>query len=196
MTKADMKRELVDNVWTFLDKTADMYGKMRAERFSQEMHANCLELGMQSPIEDMFWIACQALAEAAFVPCNPGPEMDKNWEPVLGYGLFIQPQRQIGTYHVDFLLTQNNIGPDSLLRPLVVELDGHDFHDKDKRQRSYEKARDRFLVKEGYRVIHFTGSDVVADPFKVAYEALELLGVFNGTGTEEYNPADPLGQGN
>lgn len=191
-----MKRELVENVWTFLDKAAGIYAKMQAERFSQEMHANCLELGMQSPIEDLFWIACHALTKAAYVPCNPDPENDQNGDLVLGYGLYIQAQKQIGTYRVDFLLSQRNIGPDSILRPLVVELDGHDFHDKDKRQRSYEKARDRFLVKEGYRVIHFTGSDVVADPFKVAHEALEMLGVFNGSGGEEYNAAYPMGQEN
>ena len=79
------------------------------------------------------------------------------------------------------------------LRPLVVELDGHAFHDKDKRQRSYEKARDRYLVQQGLRVLHFTGSDVVADPHKVAYEVLEMLGVYSGS-FRKYNPADPLGQ--
>jgi very-short-patch-repair endonuclease len=76
-----------------------------------------------------------------------------------------------------------------------VYLDGHDFHYKDKRQRSYEKARDREMVRAGYRVLHYTGSDVVADPLKVAYEALEFVGAFVGSGREGYNKEDPLGQG-
>jgi very-short-patch-repair endonuclease len=50
------------------------------------------------------------------------------------------------------------------------------------------------LVKQGYRVLHFTGSEVVANPHKVAFEALEMLGVYSGS-FREFDPADPLGMG-
>ena len=190
-----MKRELVDNVWAFLDRAADLYAKMESDGFSQRMHTNCLERGMQSPIEDMFWIACATMCKAASIEFNPEPEFSKDGVMVDGCGIFVYPQRKVGDYRVDFLLSQNGIGPDEFLKPIVVELDGHEFHDKDKRQRSYEKARDRFLVKEGYRVLHFTGSDVVADPFKVAYEALDMLGLSACIGLDAYDPKDPLGLG-
>ena len=109
-------------------------------------------------------------------------------------GLYITPQAKIGTYRVDFLIEARCLGRSGdVYAPVIVELDGHDFHDKDKRQRSYEKARDRFLVKRGYRILHFTGSDVVADPFKVAYEALEMVGVFAGSGADGYDPKNPIG---
>lgn len=186
--------QLVDNVWAFLDKATTLYSNFKAQSFSQEMHGNCLELGMQSPIEHMFWIACQTLCASRFIEVNPYPEYDKAGDLTLGSGIFIQPQVQIGTYRVDFRISQNGIGPDEILTPIVVELDGHDFHDKDKRQRSYEKARDRFLVKSGYRVLHFTGSDVVADPFKVAFEALDMVGL-GSCGSAEYNPEDPMDMG-
>lgn len=186
-------RELVDNVWSFLDKTSDMVGKLESDRFSQEMHANCLERGLESPIEDLFWIACHAMCKANYLDINPEPIFTKNCEPELVSGIYIKPQAKIGTYKVDFLISQHGIGPDDVLKPIVVELDGHDFHDKDKRQRSYEKARDRYLIKQGYKVFHYTGSDVVADPFKVAFECLSMLGMTAVMGYEEYTPNDPLG---
>jgi hypothetical protein len=58
-----------------------------------------------------------------------------------------------------------------------------------KHQSAYEKARDRFLVRAGYRVLHFTGAEVVADPYKVAHEALSLIGVFSD---QNYDAANPL----
>ena len=50
------------------------------------------------------------------------------------------------------------------------------------------------LAEQGFRVLHFTGSEVVADPHKVAYEALEMLGVYSGS-CRKYDPMDPLGTG-
>lgn len=185
---------IVDNVWTFLDKASSLYGALKAQSFSHEMHTDCLERGMSSPIEHMFWIACNALCESRQLGFNPYPEIDPTGAPRLGYGVFVTPQYKVGSYRVDFLISQNGIGPSEILSPVAVELDGHDFHDKDKRQRSYEKARDRFLVKSGLRVLHFTGSDVVADPFKVAHEVLCMVG-YDACGATEYNPADPLDMG-
>jgi hypothetical protein len=49
---------------------------------------------------------------------------------------------------------------------LVVEVDGHDFHDRTKQQASYDKEQDREITLEGYRVIRFTGSDIFRDPYK------------------------------
>ncbi len=190
--------KIADNVFDFIHKAGALREAMMAERFGQEMHSNCLEMGMTSPIEHLFWIAAQVLCESEFQAVNPEPNFTRlaggGWDAELKDGIYIHPQFKVEKYRVDFLIEQRGIGPDSELGPVIVELDGHDFHDKDKRQRSYEKARDRFLVKQGYRVLHFTGSDVVKDPFKVAFEALELVGCFIGS-RQEYDPADPLGQG-
>ncbi len=187
-------RKLVDNVWTFMHKASGHYARLMEQTFCHEMHSNCVELGMQSPIEDMFWIAANAICAGQFVQVNPGPEHDAQGNLILGRGVCIKPQAKFGAYKVDFLLSQIDLGPDDIYTPVVVELDGHEFHDKDKTQRSYEKARDRFLVKSGLRVLHFTGSDVVKDPFKVAHEALSMVGVMIGS-APEYNPADPLDMG-
>lgn len=192
-------RKITDNVFAFLDKAAKDYGKLQEHRFSQNLHCQLVEK-LQSPIEDLFFIACHVLCESELVSVNPEPEFPtlpngkfdvNNWTP--GRGVVIRPQAKIGQYRVDFLLEQHGLGPDDICSPVIVELDGHDFHDKDKHQRSYEKARDRFLVKQKYRVLHFTGSDIVTDPYKAAYEVLELVGVFIDSFREGYDPEDPLG---
>jgi hypothetical protein len=185
-------REISDNVWSFIDRVSQLYGRMHAERWRQNMHATCVECGPESPIEDMFWIALNALCDAHFIETNPEPDDDGRDK----CGLYIYPQRTVGQYRVDFLLTfvgyvqgdanQLVIGSSSV----IVELDGHDFHDKDKRQRSYEKKRDRDLQRAGYKVLHFTGSDVVKDPFSCAHEAMDLIGA---DWVMPFDQANPLG---
>lgn len=186
-------RKLAENVWSFLSSASDLCGRIEADRFSQEMYCQLVEGDINSPIEDLFYIAFRAMALSLFVDVNPDPffnDISLEWK--LGHGIFIKSQVKIGNYKVDFLVTQNTYGPGDIYTPVIVELDGHDFHDKDKKQRAYEKARDRFLVKKGYKVLHFTGSEVFKDPYAVAYEVLDLVGGTLGSEMYEYNPKNPL----
>lgn len=43
----------------------------------------------------------------------------------------------------------------------IIECDGHDFHEKTKEQAQRDKERDRLFTKNGYTIIHFTGSEIV-----------------------------------
>ena len=43
---------------------------------------------------------------------------------------------------------------------IVVELDGHDFHEKTKEQAQKDKDRDRSLTRAGYKIMRFTGSEI------------------------------------
>lgn len=186
-------RKLASNVSKFLFEAAESFGKIKEEMFSQDMFCQLIENGIESPIEDLFFIACNVMCSANYIDVNPYVWGGIKGEVTEGSGIFIFPQYLIGKYRVDFLLTQNGISPTEQLSPVVVELDGHDFHDKDKNQRAYEKSRDRFLVKAGYKVLHFTGSEVVADPYKVAFEALSLMGMCSVSAVNEYDPSNPLG---
>ena len=47
---------------------------------------------------------------------------------------------------------------------IVIELDGHDFHEKTKEQAQKDKERDRILQHGGYQVLRYTGSEVWNDP--------------------------------
>jgi very-short-patch-repair endonuclease len=74
--------------------------------------------------------------------------------------LLIRPQVEIGKYRADFVLSF----PDASGRhtDIVVECDGHDFHEKTKEQASRDKARDRFFAGLGIPVFRFTGSEIYA----------------------------------
>lgn len=181
-------RKIAENVSDFLSETSKIVGRIAADRFSQDAFSRCVDL-TESPIEDLFLIACLAYCYAEGVEVSPGPEC-VTCDRSLKRGIYIQPQLKVDRYRVDFAISQVGLGPDHF-SPVVVELDGHAFHDKDKRQRSYEKARDRELTRSGYRVLHFTGSDIVADPFKAAHEVLSMLCVF--ADRLPYDASNPLG---
>jgi very-short-patch-repair endonuclease len=77
-----------------------------------------------------------------------------------GFGACFEMQAEIGPYRVDFLFTTYS---DGFKRKLVVECDGHDFHEKTKEQARRDKARDRYFAKHGISVIRFSGSEIYRD---------------------------------
>lgn len=84
----------------------------------------------------------------------------------------IRPQTQIDAYRVDFLVTANP--PETSVR-VVVECDGHNFHERTKEQAARDRSRDRDLQAQGYRVLRFTGSEIYRDAFHCAGEIIEAL---------------------
>lgn len=58
---------------------------------------------------------------------------------------------------------------------LLVECDGHDYHDRTKEQASRDRERDRRLTSGGYTVFRFTGSDIHNRPAATAGEILTEL---------------------
>ena len=106
--------------------------------------------------------------------------------------LIINNQTEIGDYRVDFLLELESDIPDfantvkladgkempGTMRgsaQLIVECDGHDFHEKTKEQAKKDKSRDRVLQSVGYTVFHFTGSEIYRDCFKCAMQCYDYL---------------------
>lgn len=67
-------------------------------------------------------------------------------------------------YRVDLLLWSGAFGT------LAIECDGFDFHDRTPQQASYDRARDRELVRFGATVIRFTGSEIYRDVEQCAKE--------------------------
>lgn len=162
--------DVAKNVIEFIQEAATLVGRVEAESFDQRMFGYCYNEISKSPIEQLFWVAVNAMAASLHIPIYEGYS-----ERTRSPGVVVLPQFPIDQYRVDFLVAATNpVHADS--KSVVVELDGHDFHDKDKRQRSYEKARDRHIQVAGYMVMHYTGSDIVRDPFGVAYDALKACG--------------------
>ena len=79
----------------------------------------------------------------------------------------IFPQYEISPYRADFVLS-------GAACPVVVECDGHDFHERTKEQAASDKRRDRYMTEAGYKVLRFTGSEVYANPFVCAQQAFRL----------------------
>jgi very-short-patch-repair endonuclease len=79
-------------------------------------------------------------------------------------------QAQVGSYRVDFLYYRPKCDGG-----MVVEVDGHDFHEKTKEQAARDKARERELTKLGWPVLRFTGAEVYADPNRCALEPFDVL---------------------
>ena len=82
------------------------------------------------------------------------------------------PQVTVGDYRIDFLILHLD-GPDGL-GGVVVECDGHDYHERTKEQAARDKARDRDLQEQGYKVFRFTGSEIWRDAIGCADQALRV----------------------
>ena len=76
----------------------------------------------------------------------------------------------IETYRVDYLFWDERFS-----LGVVVECDGHDYHERTKQQAAYDKARDRELVSRGLQVMRFTGSEIHHSAERCAHEVLALL---------------------
>lgn len=90
--------------------------------------------------------------------------------------LFIEPQAQIGNYRVDFLILAIDwrlYPKPQVWRKLVVECDGHDFHERTKEQAAKDRSRDRDLILKGFDVFRFTGSELWRDPWKAAQQVFD-----------------------
>jgi Protein of unknown function (DUF559) len=74
---------------------------------------------------------------------------------------------------VDFAVFIPSLSVD---RPIVVvECDGHDFHERTVEQASRDRKRDRALLKLDIPVLRFTGTDVVRSSAEVAEEIADFI---------------------
>jgi very-short-patch-repair endonuclease len=156
---ADLPREFRSQAYLQTDEIIDyLHG---------EMAAFC-----KSPIEVAFGVAfvlvCKHLVGETFF---------REWEPD-DLGLLpivkrvIEAQVPVGPYTADFVVSA---WPRDERVKIIVECDGHDFHEKTKEQAQHDKARDRALQAAGYRVLRYTGSEIYRDAFRCANETNKLI---------------------
>jgi len=112
----------------------------------------------QSPIESAFF-------DGLYAYCLSGG---------LGFSreIVVSPQFNIlgsRQYRVDFLIQSEG-------KKIIVECDGHEFHEKTKEQAASDKKRDRDLQNLGFVVYRFTGSEVLRDPAACVVEVMMGLG--------------------
>lgn len=98
------------------------------------------------------------------------------WEP----GVTLELQAQIGNYRADFLITFHHPQAATELFRVVVEVDGHAFHERTKQQAARDKRRDRHMTTRGYRVLRFSGSEVWKDPAGCAEQVIDCWQAASG----------------
>lgn len=81
--------------------------------------------------------------------------------------LRLMPQHPVGKYRLDFSI------PDKMI---AIELDGHDYH-KTVDQRTHDAQRDRWLSKQGWTVLRFTGKEVFHNPGKCIDEICAYINI-------------------
>lgn len=90
------------------------------------------------------------------------------------------------TYRVDFMLriiddiaahmrAETDEDRKSLERHIVVECDGHDYHERTKTQAQRDKSRDRTMLLHGYPVLRFTGSEIYKNPVQCCEEIAQFI---------------------
>jgi len=75
-------------------------------------------------------------------------------------------------YRADFMV--NCIHKQAIVK-VAVECDGHDFHEKTKRQAARDKKRDRDFHLAGISVLRFTGSEIWENPNRCAKDVFKFL---------------------
>lgn len=119
----------------------------------------------ESPIEQMFALEINERLNWF----NFGSKLEK-----LNYKFEVfESQEKIDNYRVDFLLIVSN--NKNIYKKFVIELDGHDFHEKTKEQVQRDKEKDRFLISKGYIVVRFTGSEIYNNCSQKVTEFLNIV---------------------
>ena len=160
----------------YFDRFVKEAAQSEAVRYEEEVY--WIVERCESPIEALLIAAlhkhsklgCEAFdfCCATDKPPSAAPPFDET--------AFVYTQVCLGNYRVDILILDASM-PFDLREPswIIVECDGHDYHERTKEQARRDKQRDRFFTAKGFRVLRFTGSEIWADPDACAAEIVENL---------------------
>lgn len=82
--------------------------------------------------------------------------------------IVISRQHQFEGWRVDYLIHAPNFERLGDWRRLIVECDGHDFHERTKAQARRDRSRDRAAQLVDIPIFRFTGSEIWRDPLGCA----------------------------
>lgn len=103
------------------------------------------------------------------------------YEGYMEFNLFPQYEVMDGKkkYYADFAFFASEIEDimcvDNPSFKLVIECDGHDFHEKTKEQVTKDNEREYSLKMKGYDVLRFSGSQIFNKPFRCAAQTLDYI---------------------
>lgn len=118
-------------------------------------------------VETVMGSTCQAM------PANSTPEQHIETLKILPEGWMLKPQAVIAPWRVDFLCQLIDHG--GAIKSIVIECDGHDYHERTKEQAAHDRKRDRDLTARGFTVLRFTGSEIYKSPAKCAADVAAVF---------------------
>jgi very-short-patch-repair endonuclease len=151
-----------------LPKTfSDYLAARAADRLSYAEHYIDTHHPTESPIERLFLLAFYLVGNdsGGVVFDEPPPGYDDAW-------FFVKKQEPILSYRADFVI---GLVEYPRTTRVVVECDGHDYHERTKEQAAHDRRRDREMQADGYKVFRFTGSELHRDAIKCAEEVVREL---------------------
>lgn len=149
--------------------------KKVVERISMHIESKYLDIltsleECESPIEKIFALEINRELDKSRLQQNPLVAM---WQPQREIKLFAGSKRE-QKYRLDFFIEVHNMHKD-IQFGFAVECDGHEFHEKTKKQVEKDKKRDRNLLKAGVIPIRFSGSEILNEPTMVAKDTVRII---------------------
>lgn len=168
-----MAKQLSSKVLQVLDKSSNIVGKWKKDNFNIDKWNDLQDNPIDSPIEQILHIAFETIREINKDPVDE-PIKFNGKDIIVGLGLW--HQREIGKYRVDFVAGYGHICRGiHEYEEVIIECDSQAFHERSEIERRYEKKRDRFLQKEGYKVFRYTGKEIIEEHYRVAAEIVGYL---------------------
>jgi very-short-patch-repair endonuclease len=140
-----------------------------------EAFGRCIDR-CESFIERRFAVALLFSEQFTFVPAEGVGVVGED-----RHGIVLGQQVPVAGYRLDFAMKRG----EGEAR-IAIELDGHAYHDASPDTAERDRVRDRVLTAMGWRVIRFTGREVVRDAMTCARTAHELMLAVSG------GPAAPM----
>lgn len=150
---------------------ADYLAKEISRDFLEEVIGE--DFGTQSPIEELFlvWFKAHQRANAWCDPFLEDLRLLPQQEIEIRDGKKYRLDFVISTWDGDLVHEASKFGIPSYW--IAVELDGHAFHEKTKEQVALRNRRDRDLQAFGWKVFHFSGSEMYRNPIACVTEVAE-----------------------
>ena len=158
-----------------MEKRIKKYLEEKSQEIAEEFQEYCenvfIDRKIESPIEQLFFIELQ-------------------YQLYLNTEFYVMPQYEIiakegERYRIDFLIyyTENVFWMNSREdypqyhkdKVLLIELDSFLWHGQTPEQFEKEKKRERDLMNEGYKIMRFSGREIVRDVEKCVEEVLDYF---------------------
>jgi very-short-patch-repair endonuclease len=164
------------NIIKFFVRSSNIVGNLVGDMFNVNTWTEIQDYQITSPIEQIIYCALRTLRETNFIEKGEPIEHNGKWFSV---GLTITPQVVIGKYRCDFEISYgssiNREGIQKTLNKIFVECDSQVFHERTEKERRYEKARDRYIQSKSFKILHYTGKEILENPFQIAAEIISTV---------------------